>query len=197
MERLWGSACGSEREIARRSPERPPPSGFRFPRPARIAGRLGCRATRSRRALGWFDVDAYWDGCIIAKVFFRFLLIFICAGILAQSGPLPVCQWDEAFDTSTRKTTVATFFAASNEIGVPASNDTLDEIIHDMLQQQSMGSSDSQFATATHLQGPVSQSLWTRCVPNFIEPQLGPVSSPVAFSTAPPSFCPRSLPLLI
>ena len=131
-------------------------------------------------------------------MFLRIVLIFICAGILAQSGPLPVCQWDEALGNWTRNMTTASFVAAGNEIGNPASNDTPDEIMHDFLQQQSVGASDSAQSAiaATHLHGSIALSLWASRIPDFIAPRLIISFSPVTFSTAPPSFGTRTLPLL-
>lgn len=66
----------------------------------------------------------------------KMLVLLICGTVLATSGPLPACLWDDALSWA-----FSTISSADNLVAVraPTSNDTPDEINRGYSQQQSLG----------------------------------------------------------
>lgn len=147
------------------------------------------------------SVDAPADVSTIAPVIVRFVLLLICSGIVAQAGPLPACQWDEAIKSWTAHATTPSMPVCSvgGRIAPPVGNDTPDDILHDLVQQQSMGTVSTASALA-HVHDLVGVILpWACLLATSAEPPLDVRVYQPQPSTCLPSLptAARNLPLLI
>jgi hypothetical protein len=95
----------------------------------------------------------------------KLFILLACLAVVARSGPLPACLWDEAIEGSlsesgetAAKSAVCSSFDGLRSL-MPVGDDTPDQIVHDILLHQSLGTLH-QTPISLH----VDPSAWGGCI---------------------------------